>query len=56
MGAPTDAELRSELTTASVERRAEISEELAQRARLRAALRGHDPSLCEHPVRCAALR
>jgi hypothetical protein len=56
LGAPTDGELRSELAAARAQRRAEIEAELADRVRFRAAMRGHDPSLCDHPVRCAAQR
>jgi hypothetical protein len=56
LGAPTDVELRAELATANAERRAAIRDELERRERYRTSFRGHDPSLCEHPVRCAALR
>lgn len=56
LGAPTDGELRSELATAAPERRQAINDELEQRVQLRASLRGHDPSLCDHPVRCTATR
>jgi hypothetical protein len=52
LGVPTDAELRAELATASAVRHAEIHEELEQRERLRASLRGHDPALCNHPIHC----
>lgn len=52
IGAPTDSELRAELATATPERRETIETELETRARLRIGLRGHDPSLCDHPVRC----
>jgi hypothetical protein len=55
LGAPTDNELRAELATATPERQAEIEAELHQRRASRNAMRGHDPSLCEHPVYCAAL-
>jgi hypothetical protein len=55
IGAPADYELRAELATASPERHREIQEELDQRTELRDSLRGHDPSLCQHPVRCLAL-
>ncbi|WP_187366368.1 hypothetical protein [Trebonia kvetii] len=30
----------------------EVTVEMATRLEARAGLRGHDPSLCEHPVRC----
>ncbi len=56
LGIPTDAELRAELATASAERQEEIRDELEQRQEGRAAMRGHDPSLCQHPVRCIAGR
>lgn len=55
IGAPTDGELRAELATATPERREVIESELESRARGRAVMRGHDPNLCEHPVRCEAL-
>jgi hypothetical protein len=56
LGAPTDNELLEELAAARPERREEIKAELDQREESRAAMRGHDPSLCHHPVRCSALR
>lgn len=56
LGAPTDGELRAELATAAPERRRAIEDELERRMQLRASLRGHDPSLCDHPVRCTAMR
>jgi hypothetical protein len=56
LGVPTDAELVAEAATASAERRAEIQTELEEREQLRASMRGHDPSLCQHPVLCHAGR
>jgi hypothetical protein len=56
LGVPTDAELRAELATANAKRQAEIRAELEQREQGRAAMRGHDPSLCQHPVLCHAGR
>lgn len=56
LGAPTDNELLEELATAAPGRREELKAELDQREESRAAMRGHDPALCCHPVRCAALR
>lgn len=56
MGAPTDGELRAELATAASDRAAAIHAELDRRKRHRATLRGHDPNLCDHPVRCTAVR
>jgi hypothetical protein len=51
-GAPTDKELRELLTTATPDKREEIQDELDRRAERRATMRGHDPSLCCHPLRC----
>jgi hypothetical protein len=56
MGAPTDAELRAEMAGAGAERQAEIQAELDDRSLYRDSLRGLDPSMCDHPLRCMALR
>lgn len=50
-----DFELRHMLADADKDRRYAADAELAERTRLRASMRGHDPALCCHPLWCGAL-